>query len=54
MINPEIFKAYDVRGVYGVDFDDAAAFQIALAYVALRQQEPDFNPSPPSQVSCWQ
>lgn len=45
MLNPEIFKAYDIRGVYGVDFDDAAAYQIALAYVALRHQDGDCAPN---------
>ena len=45
MINPEIFKAYDVRGVYNTDFDDEAAYKIALSYVALRQQDPDYDSS---------
>jgi phosphomannomutase len=39
MINPEIFKAYDIRGVYEKDFDKEAAYQIALAYVALRKND---------------
>ncbi|MEI6835286.1 MAG: phosphomannomutase/phosphoglucomutase [Candidatus Falkowbacteria bacterium] len=51
MINPNIFKAYDVRGVYGVDFDDDAANQIALAYVALRQSDPDYNPLQPLKLA---
>lgn len=43
MINPEIFKAYDIRGIYQQDFDDEAAYQIALAYVALRKNEANYN-----------
>src|SRR5574344_1857023 len=43
MINPEIFKAYDIRGIYGTDFDNQAAYQIALAFVALRQNDPDWT-----------
>jgi len=39
MINSEIFKAYDIRGVYEKDFDKEAAYQIALAYVALRKND---------------
>jgi len=51
MINPDIFKAYDVRGVYGTDFDDDAANQIALAYVALRQSEPGYDFSRPLKLA---
>ncbi len=51
MLNPEIFKAYDIRGVYGVDFDEAAAYQIALAYVALRKQDSDYSPDQPLQIA---
>ncbi len=43
MIKPEIFKAYDVRGVYNTDFDDEAAYQIALAYVELRKTDIDYD-----------
>lgn len=38
-INPEIFKAYDIRGVYGTDFNDETAYQIGLAYGKMRQEE---------------
>lgn len=31
MINPSIFKAYDVRGLYPQEFDEAAAYRIARA-----------------------
>ena len=37
--NPSIFKAYDIRGVYGADFDDAFAYQLGLAYAQLRKRE---------------
>lgn len=42
MINPAIFKAYDIRGVYGEDFDLDAAYQIGLAYVAFRRLDENF------------
>ncbi len=42
MINSEIFKAYDIRGIYGQDFNDEAAYKIGQAYVALRKQDADF------------
>jgi len=51
MIKPDIFKAYDIRGVYGLDFDDNAAYQIATAYVALRQSDPDYDSSHPLQLA---
>jgi phosphomannomutase len=39
MINPSIFKAYDIRGVYNTDFDDNFAYQLGLAYCQLRREE---------------
>jgi phosphomannomutase len=38
-INPKIFKAYDIRGVYDQDFDDEAAYEIGLAYSQMRKNE---------------
>jgi phosphomannomutase len=38
-INPKIFKAYDIRGIYGVDFGDDAAYEIGLAYSQMRKNE---------------
>jgi len=38
-INPKIFKAYDIRGVYQIDFDEDLAYQLGKSYVALRRQE---------------
>ena len=38
-INPGIFKAYDIRGVYDVDFNDETAYKIGLAYGIMRQEE---------------
>lgn len=32
-INSSIFKAYDIRGVFGQDFDETHAYQIAQGYV---------------------
>jgi len=42
-INPEIFKAYDIRGVYGRDFDDELARLLGLAYVELRKNDSDYR-----------
>lgn len=33
MLNPSVFKAYDVRGVYGVDWDADGAALVARAFV---------------------
>lgn len=41
-INPEIFKAYDIRGIYGRDFDNELARLLGLAYVELRKSDPDY------------
>jgi phosphomannomutase len=38
-INPKIFKAYDIRGIYNEDFNDETAYRIGLAYSILRRQE---------------
>ncbi|OGZ65547.1 MAG: hypothetical protein A3C50_02735 [Candidatus Staskawiczbacteria bacterium RIFCSPHIGHO2_02_FULL_43_16] len=34
MINPSIFKSYDVRGIYPADLNEEAAYQIGRAFVA--------------------
>lgn len=39
MINPSIFKAYDIRGIYNTDFTDDFAYQLGLAYCQLRREE---------------
>ena len=39
MFHPEIFKAYDLRGIFGVDFDAEFARKLGIAWVALRRQE---------------
>ena len=41
-INPEIFKAYDIRGVYGRDFDNELGRLLGLAYVELRKNDSDY------------
>jgi phosphomannomutase len=33
VLDPKVFKAYDVRGIYPVELDEEGAFSIALAYV---------------------
>lgn len=51
MINPEIFKAYDIRGIYNTDFDDEAAYKIALAYVELRKTDIDYDKTRPLKLA---
>ncbi len=38
-INPNIFKAYDIRGIYKKDFAEDFAYKLGLAYAYLRQKE---------------
>jgi phosphomannomutase len=38
-INQKIFKAYDIRGIYGEDFDEDFAYRLGLAYATLRKKE---------------
>ncbi len=41
MLSPHIFRAYDIRGIYGIDFDEAGIQQIAVGYAwYLRQKSP--------------
>jgi len=42
-INPEIFKAYDIRGIYGQDFDNDLAYSLGFAFVELRRSDADYN-----------
>ena len=35
----KIFKAYDIRGIYGEDFDHHLAYQLGLAYLKLRNKD---------------
>lgn len=42
-INPEIFKSYDIRGIYGQDFDNEMAYLLGLAFVELRKSDPDYQ-----------
>lgn len=41
MFNPEIFKAYDIRGIYNKDFKADFAYKLGLAFVALRANDKD-------------
>jgi len=43
MFNPNIFKAYDIRGIYGQDFDDDFAYGLGLAYMSMRRQNSSDN-----------
>jgi phosphomannomutase len=38
-INPKVFKAYDIRGVYETDFDEGLAYKLGLAYCQFLRQE---------------
>jgi phosphomannomutase len=40
-INPKIFKSYDIRGIYGKDFDNDLAYKLGMAFVSLRRQDGD-------------
>jgi phosphomannomutase len=42
-INSEIFKAYDIRGIYGQDFDNELAYLLGLAFIELRKNDPDYK-----------
>lgn len=44
-IDPKIFKAYDIRGIYGQDFDNELAYRLGLAFIELRKLDPDFTPN---------
>ncbi|MCG2695673.1 phosphomannomutase/phosphoglucomutase [Candidatus Parcubacteria bacterium] len=37
--NPEIFKAYDIRGIYGQDLNGETAYILGQAYVELRRKD---------------
>ena len=39
--NPNIFKAYDIRGIYREDLDEDTAYKLGRAYVTIRQEEVD-------------
>jgi phosphomannomutase len=41
-INPKIFKAYDIRGIYCEDFDNELAYRLGLAFIELRKSDPDY------------
>ena len=39
MIDPSIFKAYDIRGIYPIQLDEELAFKIGCAYSELLKKE---------------
>jgi len=43
-VNPNIFKAYDIRGVYGQDFNSQTAYELGLAYSQMRKIELNNKP----------
>ncbi|MBU4216515.1 phosphomannomutase/phosphoglucomutase [Candidatus Parcubacteria bacterium] len=38
-INPGIFKAYDIRGIYGTELSEEVAYRLGKAYVELRRED---------------
>jgi len=38
-INPSIFKAYDIRGVYGTELTEEIAYRLGKAYIELRRED---------------
>lgn len=42
-INPKIFKAYDIRGIYGEDFDNDLAYRLGKAFIELRKADGDIG-----------
>jgi len=42
-INPNIFKAYDIRGIYGEDFDEKLAYDLGIAFANMRKKELGIN-----------
>ena len=38
-INPKIFKAYDIRGIYPTDLDEDLAYKIGMGYAQMRRKE---------------
>lgn len=50
-VNDKIFKAYDIRGIYGQDFDDSFAYKLGLAFVSLRKNDPDFQNNSPLRIA---
>ena len=50
-INLEIFKAYDIRGIYGQDFDNEMAYLLGLAFVELRKNDSDYKDGEKLQIA---
>jgi phosphomannomutase len=50
-VNDKIFKAYDIRGLYNQDFDDSFAYQLGLAFVALRKNDSDYQAESPLRIA---
>lgn len=42
-INPKIFKAYDIRGIYEKDFDNDLAYRLGKAFIELRKNDGDVD-----------
>lgn len=43
MINPKIFKAYDIRGLYPSEIDEETAYQIGRAFVGFLNKKEGLN-----------
>ena len=43
MLDPAVFKAYDVRGLYPGDLDEQGAYAVGRAYVGLTELTVEFH-----------
>lgn len=50
MFTPNIFKAYDIRGIFEKDFDLPFVFNLGLAFVNLRRQDGDCPADKPLKI----
>ena len=46
VVNPEIFREYDIRGVYNGDFNDRFAYELGFAFVGYLQKHAGGSASP--------
>ena len=65
MLDPKVFKAYDVRGIHPTELDEDGAYRIGRAYVEHALQNPafyevmfscpapEFEPSPEDAAFAW-
>lgn len=49
-MNPEIFKAYDIRGIFDQDFNLSFPYKLGQAFVALRKKDGDCKSQDPLKI----